>query len=92
MRACLSHVKTQAASRVIRLALSFSELFGGAPDNNGFVLDGGDAGLLRSLDRLSASDVSRSVHDGATIAAQIRHVRYGLSLMGREIRQERRSA
>jgi hypothetical protein len=65
------------------LALLFSELIDGAPDNNAFVLNGGDAGLLRSLDRLSASDASRSLHDGATIAAHVRHVRYGLSLMNR---------
>jgi hypothetical protein len=40
-------------------------------------------GLLRSLDKLSADDASRSVNDGATIAAHAQHVRYGLSLMNR---------
>jgi hypothetical protein len=65
------------------LALLFAELVDGAADNNAFVLNGGDAGLLRSLDRLSASDASQSAHGGATIAAHVRHVRYGLSLMNR---------
>ena len=39
--------------------------------------------LLRSLDKISAADASRSVNDGATIAAHAQHVRYGLSLMNR---------
>jgi len=65
------------------MALLFSELVEGAPQNNAYVLNGGDAGMLRSLDRLSAADASRSVHDGATVAAHVRHVRYGLSLMNR---------
>jgi hypothetical protein len=61
-----------------------SELVDG-PDSRtgGFVLNTGDAGLLRSLDRLSAADASRSVNDGATIAAHAQHLRYGLSLMNR---------
>jgi hypothetical protein len=65
----------------------FSELVEGAAADSAFVLNGGDAGMLRSLDRLTASDASRSVHDGATIAAHVRHVRYGLSLMNRWARE-----
>src|SRR5258705_10409180 len=62
----------------------FSELVDGATSRTGgFVLNTGDAGLLRSLDKLSAADASRSVNDGATIAAHAQHVRYGLSLMNR---------
>ena len=62
----------------------FSELVSG-PDKQtgGFVLNTGDAGLMRSLDKLSAADASRSVNDGATIAAHGQHLRYGLSLMNR---------
>lgn len=48
-----------------------------------FVLNSGDVGLRRSLDKLSAADASHSLHDGATIAAHVQHVRYGLSLMNR---------
>jgi hypothetical protein len=47
------------------------------------VLNTGDVGLLRSLDKLSASDASESVNGGATIAAHAQHLRYGLSLMNR---------
>ena len=66
------------------LATLFSELVdGAAPGGGAFVLNSGDAGLLASLDRLSAADASRSVHGGATIAAHSQHVRYGLSLMNR---------
>src|SRR6185503_8173540 len=60
----------------------FSELVDGASDPNGaFILNTGDLGLLRSLDKVSAADASRSVNNGATIAAHAQHVRYGLSLM-----------
>lgn len=62
----------------------FSELVDGARAGAGaFILNSGDVGLLRSLDKLSAADASRSVDDGATIAAHAQHVRYGLSLMNR---------
>jgi hypothetical protein len=62
----------------------FSEFIDGAPgQGDAFMLNSGDVGLLRSLDKLSAADASRSVNDGATIAAHAQHVRYGLSLMNR---------
>ena len=62
----------------------FSELVDGASDPTGaFILNSLDVGLLRSLDKLSADDASRSVNDGATIAAHAQHLRYGLSLMNR---------
>jgi hypothetical protein len=66
------------------LARLFSELVDGTSGRTGaFILNSGDVGLLRSLDKVSAADASRSVHDGATIAAHAEHVRYGLSLMNR---------
>ena len=66
------------------LAKLFSELVDGADTQGGaFVLNSGDIGLLRSLDKLSADDASRSVNNGATIAAHAQHVRFGLSLMNR---------
>jgi hypothetical protein len=61
----------------------FSELVNGADRSGGFILNSGDVGLLQSLDKLSAADASRSVNDGATIAAHAQHLRYGLSLMNR---------
>jgi hypothetical protein len=70
---------TETSSALARL---FSELVDGVTsDKGGFVLNKKDAGLLRSLDKLSAADASRSANDGATIAAHAQHVRYGLSLM-----------
>ena len=66
------------------LARLFSELVDGAgTPAGGFILNSGDAGLLKSLDNLSAEDASQSVHGGATIAAHAQHERYGLSLMNR---------
>ena len=62
----------------------FSELVDGTKvKGEAFVLNSGDVGLLRSLDKLSADSASRSVNDGATIAAHAQHLRYGLSLMNR---------
>jgi hypothetical protein len=62
----------------------FSELVDGANAPGGaFILNTGDAGLLRSLERLSAAEASRSLDGGATIAAHAQHLRYGLSLMNR---------
>ena len=61
----------------------FGELVDGAKPSGAFVLNGGDIGLIRSLDKLSAAEASSSVNDGATIAAHAEHVRYGLSLMNR---------
>jgi hypothetical protein len=70
------------------LARLFSELADGAADAGAaFILNSGDVGLLRSLDKLSAADASASVNDGATIAAHVQHVRYGLSLMNRWARE-----
>ena len=66
------------------LTTLFSELTDGANASGGaYVLNSGDLGLLRSLDKLSAEDASGSVHGGATIAAHAQHLRFGLSLMNR---------
>lgn len=66
------------------LAAVFEEITDGAPGDTGaFVLNGGDPGLLGSLDRLSAAEASAASEGGATIAAHAEHVRYGLSLMNR---------
>ena len=75
-------MRTSETSRVLERL--FSELIDGASDPAGaFVLNTGDVGMLRSLDKISAADASHSVNDGATIAAHAQHVRYGLSLMNR---------
>ena len=71
----------QTTDMTAALTTLFSELVDGAPSH--FILNSGDVGLLHSLDKLSAADASRSVNDGATIAAHVQHVRYGLSLMNR---------
>ena len=65
------------------LSALLSELVDGAPVTGAFVLNRGDPGLLRSLDRLSAEAASRVHEGGASIAAHVDHLRYGLSLMNR---------
>ena len=62
----------------------FSELIDGPSAPGGaFILNSGDAGLLRGLDSLSAAQASRALDGGATIAAHAEHLCYGLSLMNR---------
>lgn len=62
----------------------FRELVHGSPEPEArtYVLNQGDAGLLASLDRLSAAAASAN-HGGPSIAAHVDHLRYGLSLLNR---------
>jgi len=61
----------------------FAELIDGAPHSEAYMLNRGDAGLLRSLDKLSATAASAPTPHGSSIAAHVEHLRYGLSLMNR---------
>jgi DinB family protein len=62
----------------------FRELIDGPDASAAWMLNAGDVGLLRSVDTLTASAASAApVAGGATIAAHVDHVRYGLSLMNR---------
>jgi len=75
-----------------RFSQSLSALFaeiteGAAPSGEAFVLNPGDAGLLRSLEALTATDASRSLSGGATVAAHAQHVHFGLSLFNRWARE-----
>src|SRR5207342_2232854 len=68
----------------------FREILDGPDPAAAWMLNGGDVGLLRSLDKLSASAASSApVAGAATIAAHVDHVRYGLSLMNRWSQGER---
>lgn len=64
----------------------FDELVSG-PRGGGFVLNTGDVGLVRSLERLTAAEASAATEGGASVAAHGQHVRYGLSLMNRWARE-----
>jgi hypothetical protein len=61
----------------------FGELMHGVSGKGGFMLNLGDRGLLRSLERLSAAEASAATRTGSSIAAHVAHVAYGLSLMNR---------
>jgi hypothetical protein len=66
------------------LALLFSELIDGPRPDAGYMLNPGDRGLLRSLDALSAAAASqRPPSGGASIAAHVDHLAFGVSLMNR---------
>lgn len=59
------------------------ELVHGSPDPAGrtYMLNRGDAGLLASLERLSADAASVRQGGGPSIAAHVDHLRFGLSLL-----------
>src|SRR5919206_4579473 len=61
------------------------ELVHGSPDPSArtYMLNRGDAGLLASLDRLSAAAASATHGGGPSIAAHVEHLRYGLSVLNR---------
>jgi hypothetical protein len=65
------------------LAMLLAELANGAREEESYVLNGGDPGLLASLEALDAAAASRLVGGASSIAAHVEHVRYGLSLMNR---------
>lgn len=65
------------------LSTLFAELVDGPSANEAYMLNRGDPGLLRSLDRLSATAASAITRTGSSIAAHVDHLRYGLSLMNR---------
>jgi hypothetical protein len=74
-----------AASFVAILRTLLGEMVHGAPDprTRTYVLNRGDAGLLVSLDRVSAAAASAAHDGGASIAAHADHLRYALSLLNR---------
>jgi hypothetical protein len=63
----------------------FTEIVFGSPDPETptFMLNRGDAGLLASLDRVSAPAASQTPTAGASIAAHAEHLRYGFSILNR---------
>lgn len=77
----MPHATTDLSQALQQL---FSELSNGPAERGlAYMLNTGDIGLLRSLDKLPAAEASHSVDEGATIAAHAQHLRYGLSLMNR---------
>jgi len=65
------------------LGTLLAELVEGASKEGGYMLNPGDEGLLRSLEKLPAAEASATTPTGSSIAAHAEHVRYGLSLMNR---------
>ncbi len=65
------------------LSTLMRELVRGSPDPHvgTYMLNRGDRGLLDSLDKVSAASASTSSTGGASIAAHVDHLRYGLSIL-----------
>lgn len=81
-------MNTAQIASILRVVLDEVALGTAGRERGGpFVLNSGDVGLVRSLDKLTAADASRSTNAGATIAAHAQHVRFGLSLMNRWARE-----
>jgi hypothetical protein len=61
-----------------------AEIFDGPPGQEAYLLNPGDPGLLRQLDTIEASAASQRPMSGKpTIAAQVDHVHFGLSILNR---------
>jgi hypothetical protein len=63
------------------VTLAYELLHGPERPGYAYMLNTGDVGLLRSLDAISAEGASRTSQGGASIAAHVDHLRFGLSLM-----------
>jgi hypothetical protein len=75
-----------ATDTVFQRALSklLTEIFDGPPADEAYLLNPGDAGLLRQLDSIPASAASaRPMPGKTTIASHVDHVHYGLALLNR---------
>jgi hypothetical protein len=59
------------------------ELVDGVMGDAGWILNPGDAGLLRSLGGLTAERASAPGRTGSTVASHVAHVLYGLELLNR---------
>lgn len=76
------HVDATVVSQVVATLLR--ELTAGADAKAGWVLNPGDPGLLRSLDRLTAAQASAVPPGGSSsVASHVEHVRFGLELLTR---------
>jgi hypothetical protein len=65
------------------LSTLFGELMDGTSPSGGYMLNANDVGLLRSIDKISATDASAVVDGGSSIAAHVDHIAYGIGLMNR---------
>jgi hypothetical protein len=73
-------METRDISRSL-VTLAHELLHGPERPGQAYMLNTGDVGLLRSLDAISAAGASSPSQGGATIAAHVDHLRFGLSLM-----------
>ena len=70
------------------LAGLLRELVDGPPGDVAFIVNQGDPGILASLARLSAADVSARPGGRSSVAAHVHHLHYGFSLLNRWARGE----
>jgi hypothetical protein len=80
----------EETGRILRVAIEtlLRELIEGPAGAEAFMLNPGDAGLLASLDRVTAIEASARSDGRSSVAAHVDHVRYGLELLNRAARGE----
>ena len=64
-----------------------TEIVNGPPGSAAYMLNGGDPGLLGSLEKLSAAEASARPNGRASVAAHVDHVRYGFEPLNRSLRE-----
>jgi len=80
-------IDTRASLLPKVLVTLLSEALNG-PGGEAYFLNPGDAGLLGSLDKLSAETASARPGGRSSVASHVEHLRYGLSLLNRFARGE----
>jgi hypothetical protein len=65
------------------LTALMNELVNGTAPTGGYMLNRGDGGLMRGLDKLTAAQASQIVNGGSSVAAHVDHIAYYTSLMNR---------
>jgi hypothetical protein len=66
-----------------------TEIFDGPPGEESYILNPGDSGLHRQLEKISAETASKQAIAGKpSIAAHVEHVHFGMSLLTRWISGE----
>ena len=84
----MSNNGAETMLRQVLVTLLSEALYG--PRGDAFFLNSGDRGLVASLDALSAETASARPGGRSSVASHVEHLRYGLELLNREARGERR--
>jgi hypothetical protein len=74
-------MKSQAVAQSLTAVMN--ELVNGTAPAGGLLLNSGDTGILRALDKLTAKDASVIVNGGSSIAAHVAHATFYVNVINR---------